>query len=242
MRFAVFSDIHGNLVALHKVLDDVGKENQAFICLGDVAWGGPEPSEVLKEVRRLDCPVVMGNTDEMLLGRRRERLKGPDAAKMREIENWCKERLSEEDKAFMRSFKPTVTLSLGDNLDILCYHGSPRSNTEGMRSTTTDLRVERIVRGRRERIFAGGHTHSQMVRRFRDKVIINPGSVGLPFEFTGKRTARNPPWAEYAIIDCREETLNISLRRVGYDVGELEDAVARSGMPHKDWWIRDWKR
>jgi hypothetical protein len=40
-----------------------------------------------------------------------------------------------------------------------------------------------------------------MLRRYRDKILLKPRSVGLPFEqgsTTGR--SRNPPWAEYALV------------------------------------------
>jgi len=43
----------------------------------------------------------------------------------------------------------------------------------------------------------------QYVRRYQDKVLLNPGSVGLPYETVPRGVDRNPLWAEYAIIDWR---------------------------------------
>lgn len=227
-------------MALQKVLEDISDENQSIVCLGDVAWGGPQPSEVIAVLRKLGCPVVMGNTDEVLIGTRVENPKRPDAAKMKEIGEWCMSILSSSDRSFIKNFKPTVKVDLrGEQL--LCYHGSPRSNIEGILALTDDKILGRIVVGHPERFFAGGHTHIQMARRYVDKIIINPGSVGLPFEVAGKKGARNPTWAEYAIINYDDGNLNVSLKRVEYDVRELKESVYESGIPHKDWWIKDWK-
>jgi predicted phosphodiesterase len=180
----------------------------------------------------------MGNTDEFLIGRNVDRVKG----RWKQVEGWCREVLSDDDRAFIRNFSPTVAMDLGDGLDALCYHGSPRSNTEGIFPETADAKIAQMFRGYREKILVGGHTHSQMVRRFADRLILNPGSVGLPFEITGKGTKRNPPWAEFATVDQDNDRLTVTLRRVGYDVRELQDAITASEMPHRDWWSKDWKR
>lgn len=240
MKLVLLSDIHGNYVALRKVLEDLGNENHSIVCLGDVAWGGPQPFEVITRLRKLACPVVMGNTDEVLIGTRRENHKRPNALKMKEIGVWCRNILSYSDKAFIKSFKPLVRLDIGGE-QILCYHGSPRSNTEEILAFTDDKKLEEIVVGHGERFLVGGHTHIQMLRRYRNKLIINPGSVGLPFEVAGKKGTSNPTWAEYAIINYESGNLCVSLKRVEYDVEELEESVYNSGMPHKEWWIRDWK-
>ena len=240
MKLVILSDIHGNYLALQKVLEDIGNRNHSIVCLGDVAWGGPQPSEVLARLRKLACPVVMGNTDEVLIGTRNENSKRPDAAKMKEIGKWCKNILSSSDKAFIKSFKPVVRLDLGGE-QMLCYHGSPRSNIEGIFAVTDDKKLGRMVADHAEQFLAGGHTHIQMVRRFGNKIIINPGSVGLPFEVAGKMDARNPSWAEYATINYESGNLSVSLRRVEYDVRELKESVYKTEIPHKEWWIRDWK-
>lgn len=231
----MLSDIHGNCVALRRVLEETEDEARAIVCLGDTVWGGPQASEVLRELRRLGCPVVMGNTDELVLGRRPERQTG----RMRRIGEWSVGALSNEDIKFMRTFKPTVRVDLGQGQRLLCFHGSPRSNVELMGSTTPDVRLGRILRNATEKFLAGGHTHQQMVRSFGDKVVINPGSVGLPYEMMG-RSSTNPARAEYATIDYEAGRFSVTMKRVAYDVKELAEAVARSGMPHGEWWMKDW--
>ncbi|MBI3286567.1 MAG: metallophosphoesterase family protein [Chloroflexi bacterium] len=68
MRVAIFSDIHGNLVALEAILAEIERERvDQMICLGDVAATGPQPAETLHRLRELNCPVVMGNTDARFL-------------------------------------------------------------------------------------------------------------------------------------------------------------------------------
>lgn len=64
MRIAVISDMHGNDLAFEAVEADI--KNQKFdqiVCLGDAVQGGPQPAQVVQRLRRLNCPVVMGNAD-----------------------------------------------------------------------------------------------------------------------------------------------------------------------------------
>ncbi|NIW96181.1 MAG: hypothetical protein GWN20_25895, partial [Phycisphaerae bacterium] len=68
MRLAIISDIHGNLIALEAVLAVLAQEEiDQMVCLGDVAATGPQPHETIARLRELNCPVVMGNTDDWLL-------------------------------------------------------------------------------------------------------------------------------------------------------------------------------
>ena len=88
---------------------------------------------------------------------------------------------------------------------------------------------------------AGGHTHTQMLRRFGGPTLINPGSVGQPIvpdPSTGK--VRNPSWAEYALVSCPAGDLRIEFRRTSFDSAVLVQAALACGMPHAKWWVRGW--
>ena len=80
----------------------------------------------------------------------------------------------------------------------------------------------------------------QMIRRFEDMLVINPGSVGLPYEAVGD-VVRNPPWAEYAVIESGSGSLSIELRHTPIKLSALEEAVCGSGMPHAAWWMKGWR-
>jgi predicted phosphodiesterase len=88
---------------------------------------------------------------------------------------------------------------------------------------------------------AGAHTHEQFFRRLDQTIILNPGSVGLPYETVAAGGARNPPWAEYAVLTCETGRLNVDLRRVPVDQAAIRQALLGSGMPHAAWWAADWR-
>ena len=131
MRVVVISDMHGNDIAFEAVETDIQKQEvDQIVCLGDAIQGGPQPATVVQRLRALNCPVVMGNADAWLIsgvetadeGIPPERLK-----KMGEIRTWSLSQLTNNDRAFIANFQPTVTLNLEDGLDLLCFHGSPTS-------------------------------------------------------------------------------------------------------------------
>ena len=87
----------------------------------------------------------------------------------------------------------------------------------------------------RSRHNCGADTVALLARRHGGSLVINPGSVGMPFEQVDGGF-RNPPWAEYAIVEDGQ----VEFHRVPVDVGEVTSAALRSGMPNASWWVKDW--
>jgi len=87
---------------------------------------------------------------------------------------------------------------------------------------------------------AGGHTHTQLVRRFRQSWLVNPGSVGLPYEVLADDTLRRPHGAEYGLVSWENGRITIQLRRVPYDTSRVAPITRASGMPHADRWLANW--
>lgn len=247
MKVAVISDVHGNLVALEAVLHDIEREQvDQIVCLGDVATTGPQPHETVENLRRVGCPVVMGNSDEWALNPGPLELHGDvgeeERRKATEIELWSAKQLRHSDLEYMRTFRPIIELSLGNDKEkLLCFHGSPKSNKDFIHATTSDQELEHVTSGTAALILAGGHTHTQMIRRFRKMLIINPGSVGLPFEYLSQTEVVNPLRAEYAIVSYfGREKIGVELRRVPFKKDALTRSVLNSGMPNSEWYLEDW--
>lgn len=269
MRVALISDIHGNFVALEAVLAAIAKEHiDQIICLGDVAATGPQPRQVIVRLRKIARPVVMGNADAWLLDPKLSHETDETSRHIAEINLWCVAQLSQTDLEYVRTFQPTVEVLLDNNTRLLCFHGSPQSNTAVIESTTPEEALNCMLSGFHATVMAGGHTHIQMLRRHKDAILINPGSVGLPFEharmpnevfndeqrtinalntilFERESTSDevyNPPWAEYALVSSVNESLSIELRRVPLDIDAVVQAALDSGMPHSEWWAKDWHK
>ncbi len=244
MKVAIISDIHGNLTALESILPAV-KEADRVVCLGDVAATGPQPKETTRFLRSAKWPCVMGNTDERLASSQPEdfkRMKLPEEErlKMVALDKWTSAQLGQPEREFLSGFKPTIKMEERHN-PIFCYHGSPRSNNEQILPTTPDAELTKILAGESAKIYAGGHTHVQMVRKLGGSLVINPGSVGLPYIFDEAGGAINPAWAEYAIITSSASDLHVDLRRSKYSLSSLKESVQKSGMPDPAWWMKDWR-
>jgi putative phosphoesterase len=244
LKIAVISDIHGNLTALQAILPAISKEVDKVVCLGDIASVGPQPHETIALLKRLNYPCVMGNTDESLWKEtpedfRRMGIPEAEARRMEALDGWTRSRITASDRKYLSTMKPTIALKAGGS-SMLCYHGSPLSNTEGLLPATPDEELSRILSNRKATIFAGGHTHSQMAKRWRSSLIINPGSVGLPFQRDEEGRIRNPTWAEFAVVNFGHRELKVELCRVRYNPSKLALVVKESGMPDPDWWLADW--
>ena len=241
-RIGLISDVHGNLLALEAVLAELEREElDGLVCLGDIAVG-PQPAEALARVRALGCPVIKGNWDDWFC----EGIPRADddeiARKLVEIGEFWVAQLSADDLAAMRAFSPTVELDLGDGEAALCFHGSPSSNMDGIYSVTSDDALAQILGDVRGLVLLCGHTHLQMLRRLEHTLVVNPGSVGLPFSDWAPNTIRIAPWAEYGILSHDDGRLSIDLRRTTYDVEALLELSLESGMPHARWWVDCWQR
>lgn len=89
---------------------------------------------------------------------------------------------------------------------------------------------------------AAAHTHNPMIRRFRDLIILNPGSVGLASRiWPPGEHPQSAPWAEYALLESRKGRLGLQLRRVDYDPRVLLDDVRQQGMPHAEWFASTYR-
>ena len=242
MRLGIISDVHGNLVALEAVLADLeARRPDTLVCLGDVVALGPQPRQAVERVRALGCPVVMCNTDEWLLAPPPAEPAADDRARrIADLAAWGAGELSPADLDFLRGFQPTVELSLGAELTVLCYHGSPLANTDRIVPTTPDEELDRLLAGSEAAVLVGGHTHEAMLRRHRGRVVLNPGSVSLPVHHLPVPPSGRSRWAEYAVLDWDGARLSVEQRAVPLDLGAIERAARESGMPHADWWLDGW--
>ena len=242
MRVALIADIHGNLPALEAVLAEIAAEPvDQIICLGDVAGFGPQPREVLARLRALGCPTVLGNVDAAVLHPAAPEEAEGDGRRFRELNVWTHGLLAEDELTYLRGFQPTIAVELGGERTLFCYHGSPRSFDDRILPTTPTETLDAWFAGAPAALYAGGHTHTQMLVRHRTALVINPGSVGLPFDsFPPSQVSRKPAWAEYAVVTTVRGPLRVELRRTPFDVAALLRAARASGMPLAAWWADDW--
>ncbi|HSJ88139.1 MAG TPA: metallophosphoesterase family protein [Anaerolineales bacterium] len=246
MRVAVVSDMHGNDLAFEAVEGDIEKQKvDQIVCLGDAIQGGAQPAAVVQRLRRLGCPVVMGNADAWLLtgeetadeGIPSERLR-----KMGEIRLWSLSQLTDEDRAFISGFQPTVTIQLENELSLLCFHGSPASFDDVILPAAPQEDFQKFLGLYKDHILTGGHTHAQQIRRNGKYFFFNPGSVGFAYSHNQPdEQFFADPWAEYAILTVQNGQIGLGFRRIPFDAQELIRIYRESGRPFAEDAIAQYK-
>ena len=238
MRIAIIADIHGNALALDAVLGDLERGGyDQLVCLGDAIQGGPQPAVVVDRLRVLGCPVVLGNADAYLLSDEETGDEPTGDARRRrrsETRDWSLARLAEADRAFIAAFPMAVTVDLPDGLRLRCAHGTPRSFDEVLLPDAPDAAFVASLAPDGRTLHTGGHTHVQFVRHFPDRTFFfNPGSVGLAWRHgQPEGILYADPWAEYAVLDIAGGRVDLSFRRVPFDVAAYRTIIAASGTPH----------
>lgn len=240
MRVALLADIHGNAIALDAVLRDLQtRPADHIVSLGDVAAMGPAPGACIERLQASGASVVMGNSDWALLHPPPDY--GPDERYRRfgEIEAWCAAQLDPDHRQTLATYAATVRLALGPDTDLLAYHGSPRSFDEPVAATTPADVLDEYYAQTPAQIYAGAHTHQPFIRRHRQAVVLNPGSVGLAFEQDASGAKSNRPWAEYGLVEYADGQLRCELCRVPYEGRAVVEQAISAGMPYAEWWGRD---
>ncbi|MFB9238525.1 metallophosphoesterase family protein [Plantactinospora siamensis] len=205
---AVLSDIHGSLPALEAVLaePDVAAAD-AIVLTGDIA-SGPQPVEVL------DLLVGLGERAHWVNGNGERELVEARAGREPEYpeSRWAATQLRADQVALLAALPPTVTLPVRGLGPVLFCHATPRDDEE---MVLVDSRLERwteVLAGVPDevRTVVCGHTHMPFVRLVDRRLIVNPGSIGMPY---------GPAGAPWALLGP-----GVQLRRTEFD---LDAACAR---------------
>ena len=98
MRYAILSDIHGNLEALRAVLADAAGCTDSLLCLGDVVGYGADPEPCIELVAERCQAVVGGNHEHAVAGLMPLQWFNPWA---RAAAEWTQTRLDDDHRAWL---------------------------------------------------------------------------------------------------------------------------------------------
>jgi len=232
MRIALISDLHGNVLALEQVLWRITRRGvDAIVCLGDVATLGPEPERLIELLRESGATCVLGNHDEFMLSPELVAEYTTIPSLVDSID-WCRARLSSDSLTWLRTFHSIYAIDLENGEQFLAFHGTPASNTTDLLSTTEPNQLDEWLDGTVASLLAGGHTHLQMLRQHRGRLLINPGRVGMPFkEYVAGGPPQVLPRAEYAIIESDAASASVSLEHVALNKDALRKSVLAVDYP-----------
>lgn len=226
MRSGVCADIHGNLAALAAVVAD-GQANgvDSWICLGDVAFRGPQPAECLEMVAQLPGLVqIAGNTDLWLSTGFPPELKVPLERRqyLETYRKWGRQRLSEPQLAALRGLPLTHQQRYGSDA-VLFTHASPRSTEDWIPADAAIDAFRPLWEGHEAAAVCSGHIHVPYLRRVNGRLLINAGSTGHPTDGDNR--------ASYVIISDESGAASVQFRRVRYDVAATAAAAHAENMP-----------
>ncbi len=231
-RIALISDLHGNELAFEAVLEEIRRVGvDRTVCLGDVAALGPRPLAVLQRLNDLRCACILGNHDEFMI--RPELVQAYSQVPLiTSAIEWCRAQLSQRELDFIASFERTLELPLDGSNRMLLFHGTPQSNTTDLLATTPPETVDAMLAGPTAQVMAGGHTHIQMLRQHRGTLIVNPGSVGMPFRaYVGGGPPEILAHAEFAIVTSSSGSVRVELHRLELDRRALRNAALAVDFP-----------
>lgn len=217
MRIAILADIHGNIPALEAVHQDIRQQAiDEILVAGDLVGRGPQGSAVIKYVRQHNWPTLKGNHEDYLLAFRHRQV--PEEwwqAEQWAASRWLAAELDDDDVAFIEA----LPFSL-DRSGLHIVHGTPSSNRQGIGSWTDDATLRQHIAGLEAQALACAHTHRSMSKTIDDTLVVNVGSVGLPFN--------RDPRAQYAVFTLQDGLWQVELRRVAYDRQEIFDIYHHS--------------
>jgi predicted phosphodiesterase len=220
---AVLSDIHGVLPALAAVLAEPDVRAADRIVLTGDLLAGPQPAETFDLLTGIgDRAVwVRGNADrELVEYARGERTDMPD-----EVSAWAAGQLRPDQLAFLAALPLTATITVAGLGQVLFCHATPADDEAVV---VVDSRLDRWAE-----TFAGvparvttvvcGHTHMPFTRLAHGRLVVNPGSVGMPYGRAG---------AHWALLGP-----GVALRRTEYGPdAACARIAAESGFPGAAEW------
>lgn len=116
--------------------------------------------------------------------------------------------------------------------DVVVVHATPWSIADVVPPDAPVTRV--FTEAAAPAVVVYGHIHIAYVREAAGKVLVNPGSVGLPFDGDQR--------ASYAVLDVDGGRWQANLRRVAYDVAQVLEASRRSTNPDRERFYRRLER
>lgn len=249
MRYAVISDIHGNVYALKAVLADAIEQNiDRYILLGDYAIGFPLGNEAVDILRNLsNSHCIRGNGEGYF-----DSIKGsePDGCIFEQLKPiyWAYNTMSFENHKFLMSLPKTLILKDEDLLihvshssDIFYRNPSiglfhPKNFNEIMKwepftheeylvkakeALLASSEVIDDILSLQKGVYLFGHNHLQFHMEYEGRLFINPGSCGEPLNWDTAAT--------YTILEIKKGRAEVIERRVEYDLDKTIDSLYQSG-------------
>ncbi|HVB71972.1 MAG TPA: metallophosphoesterase family protein [Ktedonobacteraceae bacterium] len=225
MRIAILSDIHGNLTALEAVLQDLDNQPpvEQIVIAGDICLNGPYPREALERVQDMNCPVIQGNTDLEIVTQAPEK-----GEKKRTTIGWTREQIGQHGIDYLASLPFSHHIPNPRGSDLLVVHANPLNQEDAIFPNDSDSSLEHLLGevDPRTGVLAFGHLHIAYTRRWRQLLLVDVGSCGLPRDEDQR--------AAYAILNWQDQGWRAEIRRVPYDIQGVVKQIKTCGLPNPE--------
>ena len=254
MKYAVISDVHGNLPALNAVLEDAQSNGiTKYLFAGDYCLSGPWPDECINVIKAIpEKHIIRGNEERYI-----ENLIGKDQSLwtdgQMQISYWVFRNVSEENRDYILDLPHRIDLECNGVKIHMSHHStdfvgeypfskwnSPELAVRTNRKDRTpeqilsDMACERendpvfleAVAELEQGVYVFGHSHLQWnyVTKDQKTVLINPGSCGLPLD--GLKDS-----APYTILDISDDgEISLEERRVPFDKAAYIEKVKETSQ------------
>lgn len=229
MKIAVLADIHANLVALQAVVADIEAwAPDEVIVAGDLINRGPDAVACLDLVLRLrrerGWRVIRGNHEGYVIRYDRDHRQPdfPTVGPRRDLSRmtgWTHAQVAQRIRE-IAALPEQLQLAVPAG-PLVVYHASVRHDRDGVLRRSSDDELRQQI-DPAAAIFCVGHTHMPFTRRVDDTLLVNVGSVGLPFDGDTR--------AAYAQLTDGAGGWRASIVRLPYDLAAAEWAYRESGM------------
>ena len=212
MRILLVADIHANWAALGAVTEP----HDVCLCLGDLVDYGLEPTPCVHWARDKARVTVRGNHDHGVA--QNVPVAGRNGYKFLTsvTRPLSRARLGPAELRFLAKLPVTRLLTL-DKTRFFLVHATPRDPLDEFAPAEAEFWQRRLQNVDAD-VICVGHTHQPYVLEVGNKLVINPGSVGLPRD--------GDPRASYAVI----ENFKVELRRVDYPIEDTVRTVEQSNL------------
>lgn len=238
-KIAIITDIHGCLISLETVIEDIEKRGiKRIFCLGDLVAKGSQPKEALELVRE-KCEVVLkGNCDD-IVGERGTT----------DEHFWNKEKIGKENMEYLSNLPISFEFFMSGQR-VLLIHASPKSMYETINLYNIDssitMKMEEMHEETKADIIIFGHTHSPFFYRTGDSSTVSVGSVSNGCDII-KKEENIVEYASYLIIEGeygqKNHITSISFEyvKIPYDYESEIKKLEESDMPNKEMAIEELK-